>query len=302
MDNDAAVLLWLKGRTKKIYNAVAHPLYLKKISIEETKKKLESAVTSGAPYLVSRLGATESLLLQQWQKNGSFSERDLERGRTLSGIFKENQDHFSRFCEIYSGAISAADLMGVMYSRGEAQSLKKYASSNLEITELRNLEPYYSSDPWSSSLQGKRVLVVHPFKSTILSQYEKRSKLFTTPLLPDFADLTVIAAVQSAAGEMPAFESWEAALQSMLSEIDSHDYDVALVGAGAYGLPLSAHIKKKGKVAIHLGGALQLLFGIKGSRWDSHPVISKLYNEHWVSAHSSERPSGYKLVEGGSYW
>lgn len=33
-----------------------------------------------------------------------------------------------------------------------------------------------------------------------------------------------------------------------------------------YGFPLAAHVKHKGKQAIHLGGTLQLLFGIKGNR------------------------------------
>lgn len=49
----------------------------------------------------------------------------------------------------------------------------------------------------------------------------------------------------------------------MKDEIDKQDYDIALIGCGAYGFPLAAHIKRSGKKAIHLGGALQLLFGIK---------------------------------------
>jgi glycerol-3-phosphate dehydrogenase len=51
------------------------------------------------------------------------------------------------------------------------------------------------------------------------------------------------------------------------------DYDVALIGCGAYGLPLASHVKRKGKQSIHLGGGLQLLFGIKGKRWDDNPEV-----------------------------
>ena len=33
-------------------------------------------------------------------------------------------------------------------------------------------------------------------------------------------------------------------------------------------MPLAAFIKSIGKKAVHLGGSTQILFGIKGERWD----------------------------------
>lgn len=56
--------------------------------------------------------------------------------------------------------------------------------------------------------------------------------------------------------------------------MDKIDYDICLIGCGAYGFPLAAHAKRKGKKAVHLGGALQLLFGIKGK--DGKPKIMQL--------------------------
>ena len=47
-------------------------------------------------------------------------------------------------------------------------------------------------------------------------------------------------------------------------------------------------------------GALQLLFGIRGKRWDDHPIISKLYNDAWVRP--EEGLAHKEKVEGGSYW
>jgi len=65
---------------------------------------------------------------------------------------------------------------------------------------------------------------------------------------------------------------------------------------------LRVHVKRRGKIGYHLGGATQLLFGIKGRRWDSHPVISKCYNEHWIRPLSEEIPEKAKLVEESCYW
>ena len=73
----------------------------------------------------------------------------------------------------------------------------------------------------------------------------------------------------------------------MKKEIAHRDFDVALIGAGAYGLFLATECKRLGKVGIHIGGATQLLFGILGKRWtdpsspDSSSVLPFI-NEHWT--------------------
>ena len=88
----------------------------------------------------------------------------------------------------------------------------------------------------------------------------------------------------------------------MKNQILKKDFDIALIGCGAYGFPLAAHVKRIGKQAIHLGGSLQILFGIKGKRWDNHPVISKLYNEHWIRPRVEDKPNKAHLVEDACYW
>ena len=88
----------------------------------------------------------------------------------------------------------------------------------------------------------------------------------------------------------------------MFEQAMKTDFEVAIIGCGAYGFPLAAKIKSSGRSAVHMGGAVQLLFGIKGKRWDTHPVIGKMYNEYWVRPDDSERPKGLEAVEGGCYW
>ena len=88
----------------------------------------------------------------------------------------------------------------------------------------------------------------------------------------------------------------------MCDEIGEKQFDIAIVGAGAYAMPICAYIKSIGKIAIQMSGATQLLFGIKGRRWDNHPIISGFYNEYWVRPNEEETPPQVKKVEGGSYW
>ncbi|MGA1369100.1 MAG: hypothetical protein ACO394_11355, partial [Blastocatellia bacterium] len=119
--------------------------------------------------------------------------------------------------------------------------------------------------------------------------------------LPKF-ELILLPAVQSIAGSRTKYSTWFEALDDMSERIEQINFDVAIIGAGAYGMPLAAFVKSLGKKAIHLGGATQILFGIKGARWDQRPEYSQLYNEFWSRPDSSEIPSNYQRVENGCYW
>ena len=65
---------------------------------------------------------------------------------------------------------------------------------------------------------------------------------------------------------------------------------------------IASRLRKLGISAIVLGGAIQVLFGIKGRRWARHDVISRFWNEAWVSPAAHEVPGGAGAVEGGCYW
>jgi hypothetical protein len=144
--------------------------------------------------------------------------------------------------------------------------------------------------------------VVHPFEETIKKQYAKRQVLFKDPrILPNF-ELRTVKAVQSIAGNKPRFANWFDALESMCKKISDTDFDVAIIGAGAYGLPLASFVKSLGAKAVHLGGATQILFGIRGKRWDARPFFTSLYNENWVRPLPAEVPENFQVVESGCYW
>lgn len=147
------------------------------------------------------------------------------------------------------------------------------------------------------------MLIISPFAETMEKQYAShRSDLYgemSDDILPEFAQLETIKAVQTIAGNRGQWSSWFEALEWMEGEIDKKDFDVALLGCGAYGFPLAAYIKSIGKQAIHVGGPLQLYFGIRGKRWTDMGFYSNIY---WTSPSESERPQNLKNVEGGCYW
>ena len=181
----------------------------------------------------------------------------------------------------------------------ESKFIKTYG---LDHFDAAGLEFFKYSTPWTKFLQGKRVLIIHPFTKSILSQYKKRELLFLNQdTLPEF-ELMVLKSPNTCAGNKLG-KSWVDNYDELCSEIDNLDFDVALLGCGGYGLPLVNYIRNhKNKSAIYMGGILQLLFGIKGKRWDDRPDVCKIYNEHWIRPDEKERVDGYLNVEEGCYW
>jgi len=97
-------------------------------------------------------------------------------------------------------------------------------------------------------------------------------------------------------------DTWQAALGRIVDSVVATGATVALLGCGALSLPIGAELTRRGISAIHMGGATQILFGIKGRRWATHAVISTFMNEAWVSPSPEEIPSRASFVEGGCYW
>ncbi len=92
---------------------------------------------------------------------------------------------------------------------------------------------------------------------------------------------------------------WHEVYNELLSDCLRADCDVYFLSCGCYGVPLCDDLKRAGKKAIYIGGFLQLLFGIKGKRWDERDIIKQYYNKHWI--YPSIKPKFSEQVEGWCY-
>ena len=85
-------------------------------------------------------------------------------------------------------------------------------------------------------------------------------------------------------------------------EIEKKDFDIALVAAAGLSLPIVAKAKQMGKIAISLGGDLQVLFGVRGNRWRNKERWRKDYfNEWWIDMPEKYKPKEVGFCE-GAYW
>ncbi len=263
------------------------------LDVFEGNEKIKELLLCESPVMIGRLGSVEINTILEHYSGGCS---DVTTYTLLNNAGFNPKCGIDKLADLYKSSLQNVDLLGGWNFYGEAKLLNE--SKIAQVTMLRALEPYYFENPWSVVLENKKVLVIHPFENSIISQFEKKNVLHSKEVLPDFELLTIKAPLTTGNTDIDWFDE----LNIMKEKIEQIDFDIALIGCGAYGFPLASHVKTLGKKSVHMGGALQLLFGIKGKRWDNHNIISGFYNEHWVSPREDEKPMNWKNIESGCYW
>lgn len=283
------------------------------MSTKKTNRYIAEKIREGTPFMACRFGNTELCIMTGILKRRliGMDEQNEERLREWfdrscmgAGMFPNDITLAESFTDVMLKACEDVDLLAMWHLNMEDYIVDTYMKQT-KLTYLHRLEPWLAKNPWSAALKGKKVLIIHPFEDSIRSQYERREELFPgREVLPEF-NLKTLKAVQTFAGEIDErFTDWHGALQFMYDEAVKIDFDIAILGCGAYGFPLAAMLKRVGKQAIHLGGATQLLFGIKGKRWENHypSKIGSCFNDAWVYPSESEKPRNAAAVENACYW
>ncbi|MFT3703316.1 MAG: hypothetical protein QM802_13145 [Agriterribacter sp.] len=281
---------------------------------------IRDKILEGKPLMIARFGSTElNCMLNYYFINQGFltnvknivsgipyflklKENIMDHMKMSSGFFPATKEYIMRFCKMSLEDLPEIDILGSWMK--QERYLYKYFKYDHVRVRLGDITPLRHTHPWSIALEGKKVLIVHPFEDTIISQYKRRTLLFKDErMLPAF-ELKTLKAVQSIVGTKTAFNDWFEALDYMKNKIEAIDFDIAILGCGAYGMPLAAHIKRMGKQAIHFGGETQTLFGIKGKRWEDaiYNYHNKFYNDYWVRPSNNEKPQDANKMENGAYW
>lgn len=320
---------------RKAYRLTAGKTFLNPIcdlNRDAANNEIYKLLVGSRPCMISRFGTVELNCVSNYlciHSERSYVRRVLEyiAGNThtpwwnedhfkhmslSAGVFPPSKETCERFSIRYLNDMPLIDLLGSF------QYYEKFMPLNpmVQKFQLETLYPFFVESPWTRALKGKKVLVVHPFEHSVQSQYLKREHLFENKdVLPEF-ELVTLKAVQSVASTKVPFKDWFEALKYMEDRISEIEFDICILGCGAYGLPLAAHVKRLGKKSVHLGGGTQLLFGIKGKRWESnYPRVYNyrpnesiytnyidLFNSYWTYPADIERPEEASKVENSCYW
>lgn len=287
---------------------------------QEIRSVLEKALKRKEGALIGRNGTIEleTLLFRLYGSapNQAYPQHITKRLELHAGIWPSDRTSVDKWVFQMLEAIRLSDvLVAGWYEplKVPEETLLNHTNGLAPRIPLRSLEPYYVAPElrWTNLLAGQRVAVVSSFAKTIESQVGKREDIWplhTESLLPEIVEWVPIQtgyapSLAKGIAEWPReVSSWDVAVTHIVKKVLQSKASIALIGCGGLGMLIGSELKKQGVIAIVLGGATQVLFGIKGQRWANHAVISHFWNDAWVYPQVSETPRGASLIEGACYW
>ena len=263
-------------------------------------EKIKQAIQETLPLSFGKIGSIEAAHISRyliWKNSVNYNPSLFIN----AGVYVKDEDDFIEWFNDYIESVKDIDyILQWCAAQGDKYIIENVWHGEEIFYKFTDIEPYtHKEDGWHYSLSDKKVLFVSPFSDTVKEQAKKYNKIWNGASIGEV--LTVRSPYSEAlTGEPPT--RWASKLNKIIDEIRELDFDFATFGCGGLSLSVCRFIKSMGKPCVHLGGGNQLLFGIKGKRWDDHELLSKFYNEHWIRPLAHEVPKNNTLVEGGCYW
>ena len=286
------------------------------------------------PIMIGKIGANELLVIYQsigilQNQITDFAEDIKREGCVTAGIYPPTKEGFLIFVKAYLDAIKSMNIMA-SWNDNILQVEEhvwtnciindKNTNEHYGLVELTTLESFYTEPKywWQNLYENKTILIISPFVKSIQTQLDlnKRDKVWSGKWTNFWSKSITFKYIKfphpyyisSDADKSSYPKNLDLLLKKYQDEIDKvSDFDIALVGTGAYSILLCDYIKRiKKKNAFHLGGGLQMMCGVYGHRWEpsfnKSPFLKEYMNEHWIRPLSEEIPPIYQAQENGAYF
>lgn len=290
----------------------------------ELIQKIKESVTQNNGFAMGKLGFSEQFLLGylpfKATNPGYIQLKAYEAMLRYHcefqfGLFPTDTSFLHEFAQFYTKHVQQIDILGLFQADQEEKIIKESHLNSLfipyQLTEPDRSLPANESNCYFPFFEGKKILIISPFGDLLKSRANKDTfeavwlsigKKWFWPSevnayeIP-YSYVTSVNTYKKYTNSMTLFDS-------ICTNIKEVDFDIAFIGAGALGLPIASHLKNQCKIAISLGGHLQVLFGIVGGRWSKDEFWTTNYiNERWIEMPKKYHPENKSiLTDNGAYW
>lgn len=294
--------------------------------------QIKKSIEKNEPIFIGKIGAIELQLIHQTilidiKKLDDYLPYLKYEVTNAAGLYPDNSVIFKLFVNDYLEAIKNLDILASW--NDNMLSVEEWVyrcfinpneSTDKGIVDLLSLESFYTDSKywWQNLFENKTILIISPFIDSISEQLEKnkRDKVWSGKwknFWPSSIRFKYLKFPHPYTTQTPKIQStypkdYKYLIGEYKEKIDEVGmFDIALIGTGCYSIILGSYIKNELKrSAFHLGGGLQMMFGVYGNRWFQNGNMSDFFkqyiNEHWTRPSDDEKPSGYKKQENGAYF
>jgi hypothetical protein len=285
---------------------------------------LRAAVEEQRGYAAAKLGV-DTIQRLSYSVAAVRSEPDSKLLRVLEphlvfhslkqeGLFPPDPQFYLHFNEFYARHLRNVDCLGVFPTLlRQTQSILAHYQLDMPLVDFDVHEPDRSSPSiedncYLPAFRGRKLLFVCSFAGLLQERatreifegvWAKTGKRWFYPASVEALEFPfgyTATTHERYASSLDLFEE-------IAGEMGRRDFDVALIAAAGLGIPLASYAKQLGKIAIHLGGHMQVLFGVLGKRWRGRRDWQERYfNEWWIEMPDRYRPPETDIADGGAYW
>lgn len=284
---------------------------------------IQAALIQQQGFAAGKMGYSEQAILRYPLIRANFLKHQIAAYEIFlrhhcefqTGVYPTDTDFLAQFARFYADCYYQLDALGLFGNPQEQELLNNYKwtcqTLNYLAMEPRRHIPHVNENCYLNLFEGKKILILAPFAQFLQSRgtqeiyekaWERIGKKWFYPLSIEAIEFPY--SYKTARPEQSKYKTSLELLASICEQIDQLDFDVALIGAGALGVPLAVHVKSLGKVGLSLGGHLQVIFGVAGARWRNDPHwVARYLNEHWVDLPPCYYPPlKEQLTDVGAYW
>lgn len=274
---------------------------------------IKSQIESNFPFFIGRIAGIELQICYSLYRdnlhNLEFQLQELENNAGIKITSSESlKEYVHKLTKSYENCSCIAEWEhnGQVFAvTGQSQEWIKHKTPHIQKINAISLEPYYVDDQisWMSSLQNKKILIIHPFIHTFKKQLSKLNDIFPKRTWFNNCTFQFIKPPMTLAGNHKNCD-WRDHYNEFVENLRKvEDFDIALIAAGGYGMLIADYIHHElRKSVMYIGGALQLFFGVIGKRWFTNPEIMSLVNDEWIRPAKEDKPDNFVKVEKGCYW
>jgi len=289
------------------------------ITKHEFIRDIENAIGAHRGYAAAKIGLSQ----KYWMNYEIFLSKETDPSElreyenklkfhalNQEGVFPASCEFYLEFNRFYMKHVKNLDCLGLFYEPASIEmALVKHYHLNNKFIHFVSQEPGRTDEEcYLPCFRDKKVLLICPFADLLKSRATREifegvwSKFGKKWFYPDQVD-AVEFPYGFAKTTQEKYSSVIDLFQFIMERIGQKNFDVALIGAGGLSIPIASSLKNMGKIAIDLGGHLQIVFGVVGKRWrDWSDMKEKYFNEYWIDMPPRYKPKETDVCDNGAYW
>jgi hypothetical protein len=291
------------------------------ISKQRFIEQLQRALATSTGYAAGKIGRSNQIWMHyprflqmehSTDMRRKFEDELVFHGLRQMGVFPGEARFYLAFNEFYMGHVRNIDSLGICYIPGELELIKYYKLSN-DLMWFVDQEPDKSAPNddrrcYLPLFRDRKILVICPFAGFLRERatrdvfeqvWSKTGKKWFYPSSVEALEFPYGFSSDTHSRYPTVFQLFD----EVAAEIEKRDFDIALIGAAGLAIPFASFVKNLGKIAIDLGGALQILFGVSGRRWANFEELKRdIFNEHWTYLPPRYLPKERNVCDNLAYW